>query len=346
MNALVDDRYKIHVYLDTNILVDYVEQNNTLLNKSLEYLSNCPFVILRSSHYVEYEMAEVRKKRLFYFKVKGAYPLKKDKLTKIKHNWCIDGKKYEDYKDEITKLVIADFEMIESNLGTIFDDHVLHNKLIYPTRDLCLASKISREDSMVTISCVYPKPMPDEILDFCVLLSNDDQYVSSFNKNRTDIIPVFKQYGLKPPILYSTKHLNDGKRNLDIEKNSLKDDNDIHDFWTQLILRLIRLKHYHFYLGHTIKIGNSAKASELVFVDIEEPNKELIDSEGLIIVFGNLSGTIEIDKDFDYWDNYSSVILPHTNQKDTTYSFKPNILDVNVLKTIQAKGNLVFYSNN
>ena len=88
----------------------------------------------------------------------------------------------EDYKDEITKLVIADFEMIQCNLGTIFDDHVLHNKLIYPTRDLCLASKISREDSMVTISCVYPKPNPDEILDFCILLSNDDQYVSSYQK--------------------------------------------------------------------------------------------------------------------------------------------------------------------
>ena len=344
MKAFVDDRFKIHIYLDTNILVDYVEQNNTLLNKSLEFLSSCPFVILRSSHYVEYEMAEVRKKRLFYYKAKGSYPLKKDKLTKIKHNWCIDGKKYEDYKDEITKLVIADFKMIESNLGVLFDDHVLHDKFIYPTRDLCLASIISREDSMVTISCVYPNPAPDEILDFCVLLSNDDQFVTSFNKNQTDIIPVFNKYGLKLPIIYNTKQLNNGKRILDIEKNSFKDDDDIRDFWIQLLLSLIRLKHSRSYLGHTIKVGKSARASELVFVNIEEPDKVLIDSEGLIIVFGDLSGTIEIGKNFNYWDNYSSVVLPHTNSDDTTYSFKPNNIDVNILKKIQEKGNLIFYS--
>ena len=33
MASFVDDRYKIHIYLDTNILVDYVEQNNNILKE-------------------------------------------------------------------------------------------------------------------------------------------------------------------------------------------------------------------------------------------------------------------------------------------------------------------------
>ena len=86
-------------------------------------------------------------------------------------------------------------------------------------------------------------------------------------------------------------------------------------------------------------------ASELVFVDIEEPNKVLLDSDGLFIVLNDLSTMVEIDKDFDYWDNNSSVVLPHRNVSDTTYSFKPTGISEDTLKRIQQKGNLLFYRN-
>ena len=61
MSLIVEKDFKVNFYLDTNILVDYVQQGNQNLVDSLNYLAQSPFVNLRSSHYVEFEFAEVRK---------------------------------------------------------------------------------------------------------------------------------------------------------------------------------------------------------------------------------------------------------------------------------------------
>lgn len=65
---IVDEKYRVNIYLDTNILVDYIEGTYPLLNKSIDYLCSCPFVSLRSSHYVLFEYTEVRKYHLFMSK--------------------------------------------------------------------------------------------------------------------------------------------------------------------------------------------------------------------------------------------------------------------------------------
>ena len=342
MKGFVDERFKMNIYLDTNILVDYVESTNALLVDSLNYLAQCPFVILRSSHYVEYEMAEVRKKRLFFQKVRGELPSKGDSLSNMRQTWELDGQEYEVFRDDITKIVISDFELIEENLGIRFDDHVLHEKLIHPTRDMCLGTKISREDSMVMISCMFPKK--DELLDFGVLFSNDKQYLTAIAENEEKVAEVFKKYGLTSPLLLNAKDLNNGIEVLNIEENSSKSKDELILFWRQLILNLLIEKQQQFFLGHTIKIGKSDRASDLIFIDVEDSNKTLNDSVGLYFVLNDLSGTIEISKDFDYWDNYSAVALPHVNKEDTTYSFKPSNLQNAILSKLQEKGNLVFYS--
>lgn len=65
---IVDEEYRVNIYLDTNILVDYIEGTYPLLNQSIDYLHSCPFVNLRSSHYVLFEYTEVRKYNLFMSK--------------------------------------------------------------------------------------------------------------------------------------------------------------------------------------------------------------------------------------------------------------------------------------
>lgn len=341
MAYFVDEQFKINIYLDTNILVDYIESASSVLVESLDFLAQSAFVILRSSHYVEYEMTEVRKKRLFYYKVRNRYPLKGESLAEIKQTWELDGKQYDEFRDEITQTVISEFGMLEEKLGVRFDDHVLHQKLIYPTRDLCLATKVSREDSMVMVSCMYPNQ--DELLEFGVLLSNDKQYISASMQSEVEINDVFQKYGIRFPVLLNTKELDNGSRSLNLIDNKDFDKEKLHSFWTVLLLNLIRKKHQQTYLGHTIKIGKSKRALDLVFIDIEEPNKPLVDSSGLFFVLNDLSGTIEIGKDFDYWDNNSPVSLPHVNPDDTEYSIKPQI-NMELLAKIQERGNLVFYS--
>ena len=64
MQHFVDDNFKIDIFLDTNNLVDY--------------LNNKRSVRLHSSHYVEYELAEVLKKSFFGHPVLGHYPNKQE----------------------------------------------------------------------------------------------------------------------------------------------------------------------------------------------------------------------------------------------------------------------------
>lgn len=81
---IVDEKYRVDIYLDTNILVDYIEGTYPLLNKSIDYLCSCPFVSLRSSHYVLFEYTEVRKYRLFMSKSgKTKYTSFKDRLYSL-----------------------------------------------------------------------------------------------------------------------------------------------------------------------------------------------------------------------------------------------------------------------
>ena len=84
---IVDEEYRVNIYLDTNILVDYIEETYPLLNESINYLSSCPFVNLRSSHYVLFEYTEVRKYNLFMSKSEEQQPnsLKNKILCRSSH---------------------------------------------------------------------------------------------------------------------------------------------------------------------------------------------------------------------------------------------------------------------
>jgi len=127
---IVDEEYRVNIYLDTNILVDYIEETYPLLNESINYLSSCPFVNLRSSHYVLFEYTEVRKYNLFMSKSEEQQPnslknkilsffcknkkdLDKDALkAKIKRTWKRNGLRYETIKDEIINKIQEELEIL------------------------------------------------------------------------------------------------------------------------------------------------------------------------------------------------------------------------------------------
>lgn len=338
MVAFVDYRYKIHIYLDTNILVDYVEQNNPLLNKSLEYLSACPFVILRSSHYVEFEFVEVRKRDEFYKCVRGSYP-PPDGDKYFSKKWILDGNSYKKYKDTVTNQVEGDLKKIREKLNINFDDHVLHEKLIEPTKDICLSTNISREDTLVMVSCLFPKPL--EKLDFGVILSNDGQYKDAFENSKETIEKTLNNNGISVPSFLSIKQLRNetGKIvNLNVQDSNV----DILSLWNWIIRQMIIKKHFDNYVGETItpmKNPPNCVAFKLANTD------QIKESEAILFITGDLSQTISVLKKHNYWNNNVEIqSLPYTNENDLEYSLEISCVqeDLNILSQ---KGNLVFYDN-
>lgn len=338
MKAFVDDRFKVHIYLDTNILVDYVENKNSLLNKSLEYLSNSPFVILRSSHYVEFEFVEVRKRNEFYKCVRGLLPPAGEDMSFAKE-WVLDGKTYEENKSVVSNKVEEDLKKIKEQLDIDFDDHVLHEKLIEPTKDICLSTNISREDTLVMVSCMFPKP--SDYLEFGVILSNDKQYKDAFENSKNIIKNTLNTKGISIPSFLSIKQLqyeNGGMINLNVNTNV-----DINNLWSFIIKELIKEKHHDNYVGETII--PMKKLTKCIAISKKDSDSTLYDSLGLVFIPNDLSRTISIEKNNNYWNNGIEITkLPFTNANDLEYNLEVSCSETD-MNTIRQKGNLVFYDN-
>lgn len=357
--TIVPPEFRINIYLDTNILVDYIEGQYPLLKESITYLSQCPYVNLKSSHYVLFEYTEVRKVHLFISKCeKGRNRfynfLKKLPFTKkisknisknkIKQKWKIDGIDYNTVKKEISESIKQELNHLRDDLNLDFNEHVLHEGLVSPTNNLCLSTKISKEDCLVLISCINPQK---EIkLNQCILLTRDKQYTKAYRENQTDVDNIFSTYGLTLPVFLRTADLtgqNGTKINL-YQTNSTADMN-ITEIWNDIILNTLKKKHNDTYLGETYTFGRAGIPAKCIYFTMDDCNKELTNSNGLLFISKDLKYKISLQGPFEYWNNTKINALPYSNPNDTKYSFLPTSITDEQLKILRRQGNLVFYEN-
>lgn len=345
LSMIVEEAYRVNVYLDTNILVDYVEGKFPLLKRSIDYLAQCPFVKLRSSHYVLFEFTEVRKANLLWHKADPTEEHSFDTKvkSKIKKEWKYNDVDYGTLKGEITSMVMAELDMFRNNLGINFDEHVLHEKLVYPTSSLCLATKISREDCLVMVSCMHPD---DSLkLDHCILLTRDAQYYKAVQDNAADVEKVFEDNELETPILIRTENLQLEGSGTQYNLYSDAEGTNIEDFWCNLILSNIKRNMCSQYVGQTYSYGTEGIASECIYFEMDGENKTLKESEGLYFIGKDLTFRTVIAGPFDYWNNGRVISLPHTNSDFPKYSFRKEEINPELLVKLREKGNLVFYNN-
>lgn len=344
-HLIVEEAYRVNVYLDTNILIDYVEGQFPLLNRSIEYLAQCPFVTLRSSHYVLFEFTEVRKAQLFWEKADPGKtrPFDNKVKSEIKTSWKYNNVEYAAFKGDITGLVLAELELFRTKLGIDFDEHVLHENLVYPTSSLCLATKISREDCLVMVSCMHPD---EELkLDHCLLLTRDAQYYKAVQENDADVKKVFEDNDLEPPILIRTENLQDEGSGTQYNLYNDIAETNIEEFWRGLILSNIKRNMVSQYVGQTYSFGADGIAAECIYFEMDGDDKTLRDSEGLYFIGRELSLRTVIAGPFEYWNNGNAVSLPHSNADFPKYSFRKEGISPDILTKLRETGNLVFYNN-
>ena len=356
---IVDEKYRVNIYLDTNILVDYIEGTYPLLNKSIDYLCSCPFVNLRSSHYVLFEYTEVRKYQLFMSKSsKIEYTSFKDKLysffcrkdkeldkdaikARIKRTWNRNSVDYNHIKVEIINKIQEELNCLRNELNLDFDEHVLHEALVFPTNSLCLSTKISKEDCLVLVSCMHPKE--DKKLENWIFLSRDDQYYRSYQNNINDVDSVFQASNLVlPQFIHTNKIKHHQNKQLNLYKNTSI---DIADVWNDIICSALKSKHSDSYIGETYSYGKSGISAQCIYFDTKNLNITLQKSEGLLFISKDLKTKISIAGPFEYMNNGNNITLPHRNPQFTKYSFLPNSVAPDDLVKLRKKGNLVFYEN-
>lgn len=354
MSLVIEEKYRIPFYLDTNILVDYLDSTYPCLNQSLEFLSKCPFTDLKSSHYVEYELVEVRKVILFFRKAteQDIMPTKKctwyspnpTEKADIKKCWKFNGHDYFEFKDDIESQVTNELKSLKNELAVNFDDHVLHDNLLSPTYQLVLKSKFSREDSLVLTSCMLPRP-GDEI-DFCTILTRDAQFYKTYSRLDSDAKGVLSSVCHAIPSMKNIRSISTpGHSNVNLCDSTCK---DISEIWPPIILDLIKSKNSDAYAGETYKFGKKGDSAKCVFFKTQREDNTLQKSAGLCFITPDLSKTIikSVDeKDFFMNNGEKIPSLPHVLQNGNEVSFMPKDGEGDDIEPIREKGCLVFFHN-
>jgi hypothetical protein len=346
MPIYVDDKYRIIVFLDTNILIDVLDETFENLNNSIEYFISSEFVTLKSSHYVMFEMVENRKWKHFSDEVTKQNGIISS--VRRKYNWKIDGIKYTDHKENIQQKVLEEKEKIFRDYTIVWEENVLHDKLLMPTLDLCLESTISREDSLVLLSSVFPKNQEKEAQ--VLLMSRDKDFSKSCNE--IDISNIFAKHDLNVPEMIKTGCLFCEKqpKRLNLNANHQHTKDEITQFWQQKIIETIIKKNRDAFLGYTYSY-NAAVANKCIFFKLPKGtflNKDI----GLTIIGKNLDFVYSTHMISEFWNNQKIESYPLINENDESkVSFIPydkdgeNIIEFQdkvLLSKMREKGNLVF----
>lgn len=338
----VDPKYKINIYLDTNILVDYALATNQTLNQSLSFLAHCDFVVLQSSRYVEFELTEVLKYNIFYFICYGFYPNNAAEKSKIKKSWKISGLDYSQHSSEVENMVNISIQKIRDELSVKFDTHPLEDNLLTPTQQILLSTKISREDSLMLVSGAFPIGN----IDYCLLLSNDSQFVKESFMEKENIDRVLQGNGLRPLQCHCAKKLCGTKnQQYNLYKQDLKMA-VIESLWTSIIIQTLKVKLADKYIGETYKYSHCGAAASCVFFQLKDELSNLPEHSGLVIIDKSLKWYVSLPRMEEYRNNDKIVTtLPNENNIDGKYSFRcPDKYNEN-LAAMQQKGHLVIIND-
>ncbi|GAK37276.1 hypothetical protein [Bacteroides graminisolvens] len=350
MSVYVDDKFRINIFLDTNILIDVLDGTFTNLNHSINFLISSDFVTLKSSHYVMFEMVENRKWNHFAKEVvrhTGTI-----ESVRKKYNWKINGIKYSDHKENIQQKVLIEKEKIVRDFTIIWEENVLHNELLAPTLDLCLESTISREDSLVLLSSVFPKERQKE--EQVLLMSRDKEFNKSCNE--IDIKSIFSKHDIYVPEMIKTGCLfcNKYPKQINLNASNQHTKSEIEQFWKQKIIETIVNKNKESFLGYTYSFKLVA-GKDCVFFKLAKKTF-LHNNIGLIIIGKDLDFIYSTYVISDFWNNEKIDNYPLVDDNnELPISFKPydkddkgNMIEfqnLNLLSKMREKGNLVFVND-
>ena len=345
--------FRVKFFLDTNIFSYLVDKTYSGLSTAITLLKDSSFADLVSSKYVIFEFIDVRKKTLYLEEVNRLTGKNKsldpNVIVRYKEHFENPQVKFHVFKETIKNQIEEELKIIIQDFEIVCDENILHDSLLAPTKEINLFSKISREDSLISVSSVWQEVSSKE--NFLVLLTRDKPFVDSFRE--VDLQFIFDNYDLTSPTveyvesmqLSGAYHLNLTDRNHDAQ---------IPEYLKNKIKELIIKRNQQYFLGKTIPCGNSANFPTNVVCFKLLENTPLNNNLYLTIIGKEL--------DFIY-----STKLPVTEFRDqvpiqnyplqkavtTDISFRPMVdnngtptaLPANVLSRLRENGNLIFINS-
>jgi len=355
INVVVQENFIIKVSIDTQILAYLVDNSYPNLNNFIHLLGECPFVELVSSRFAIYEFVGIRKLehylRSIHEKANNAdSSMNFSSVLRYKRNFNAAELPYDQVYEDVKLKVEKDLEKITNDYNITYEDNFIHRNIWKPHTDLVLSSRISKEDSLVLISSIYPDKFIQE--DYLVFLTNDDQFFRAFKTNlRIDagIVSTFVDNNLTEPHIFKIADINcQSGKSINLIVDNLTED-DIKKHINQFILEHIESKNQALFLGRTIKctMNQEMRKKFLCFELDTILNRDIyisIVSSDLSIVYNHEVRLSE------FWSHGVIKDYPYTSgdtpaSREIVIELKDaegNHLGEDLMKKLTAKGNLVF----
>lgn len=341
------ERMKVSFFLDTNILSYLVDNSYPKLNALISQIKDLCLCELISSEFVEYEFMGIRKKERYFRTVlrqddsQNCSMINISSLLKNHNKFECPEIDFYGAIPNIKKAVENDIEKVTSDYGILFTC-VFHSNLYAPIRNFCLSSKISKEDSFVLISAIFPQDNSHN--EICYILSNDKDFCSWYTEadEKIGLSSIYEEYSLEKPIIIYTR--NAWNKNLiggeEVNINDVK----------SCILKELKNRLNIFFLGESIKPTGEGCPRGVFALKVEKEKK----------VFNNMYITI-VSKDLDFLITTNTTVqFWHCNRPvDTGTSFtggdnivtfefekSKNMSDEvyqDILLSIREEGHYVFY---
>ncbi len=345
--------FRIKVFMDTNILTYLMDNSYPNLTKAIEFLRGIKFVDLISSEFVVYEFVGVRKREYFLRKIieasSSSGKLNVSSLLRYREKFVSQEVDFESVMPDIKNEVLGELEKITNDLGVTYNGNTFHRGLLKPTFDICLSSKISKEDSLVLISAIFPAENKIEnSSEQILILSNDKDFCDDFNSTVLD--REFAAHELNKPTVEHIKTLK-CKSGKQANLQDLTINSSLEQIIIEKLTDLIVEKNSDRLLGHTFlpanpSISNSIICFKLIANKVLNPNSYLtIISKDLNFIYTTRFAVT------DFRHNGPQLQLPFSSPEDQNISFRifefnddqiEVDLDENILKCLRETENFVF----
>lgn len=341
---------KVKIFLDTNILSFLVDNTYPALTEAIQLLNELCITELISSDYCKNEFVGIRKRehylRSFVEKAQeGGKQVNFSSLLKYHNQFELDEVNFYDILDAIRSSVLSDMERITTNFGIQFKC-VMHALLINVANEICLSSKISKEDSIVMVSATSPDV--GRIQKSTMLLTKDADFVKWYSEEvvKADIDAIFERYGIPIPNLINIRDFLGIPLNCDhLDSQILK----------ERIVAQFKQTNINSYLGRTVVPTGERTPKDVYAIkpELEQP----IPQNAYLIVIGK-------ELDFVYYLPNQAEFY-HKNQlieNGTTFhdgadciisarcswvedSFDSHDVYIDLLQELRKEGNLVFLAS-
>jgi hypothetical protein len=346
--------FEITFFVDTNILSYLIDETHPKLNEFIKYLKALPIINLISSQYALLEFIGVRKKE-HYFREFLSQMQASGKIVNLSsflqyHNeFSLPECDFYSLLPSIKKSVDADKERISSEFGIVFNSG-FHKNLLNPTSDICLSTKISREDSLILISAILP--YEGVVNQNVIILTNDRNFNDWFYDDcvQTCVNGIFQNYDITKPYLQHLKKINfDGQifnltENVELDKVTIS--------FNSFLKNTLKKKLNNLFVGKTfLPKGDNIPNDCICFkADI---NKCIPNNKYLTLIGKNLDFVYNIEHKVSFWSNGKEI--PEngftSTEGNNNLSFKLNIVDnvsekSSILVKLKESDNLVFLHPN